>query len=307
VGSARGKAYLYLLLVTIIWGLATPVIKYTLQGFEPGIFLVYRFFISTILALIILFPGRKTVLNSLRKHPTQIFLASFFGVTISLGALFLGLEKTTVLDSNIITSINPLIVVIAGAIFLNERVPSKEKFGAGLAFLGTIIAIVVPVVLGSENKIQLEGDVMIVLYMLADIVAVILIKKLLQKKVSSSLLSNISFIIGFITLTPIVLLSTPASEVINEIKSTPINYHLGVWYMAILSGTIAYYLRNKAQKTIEVGKVGLFAYLVPVVSVPVAVIWLQEKITLPFIVGAILIVIGVFIAEMNSSLRKKLL
>lgn len=307
MGSARGKAYLYLLLVTIIWGLATPVIKYTLQGFEPGIFLVYRFFISTILALIILFPGRKTVLNSLRKHPTQIFLASFFGVTISLGALFLGLEKTTVLDSNIITSINPLIVVIAGAIFLNERVPSKEKFGAGLAFLGTIIAIVVPVVLGSENKIQLEGDVMIVLYMLADIVAVILIKKLLQKKVSSSLLSNISFIIGFITLTPIVLLSTPASEVINEIKSTPINYHLGVWYMAILSGTIAYYLRNKAQKTIEVGKVGLFAYLVPVVSVPVAVIWLQEKITLPFIVGAILIVIGVFIAEMNSSLRKKLL
>ena len=55
--TARVKAYLMLLAVAVIWGIASPVIKYTLHGFHADIFLTYRFAISTIIAIFIFLIG----------------------------------------------------------------------------------------------------------------------------------------------------------------------------------------------------------------------------------------------------------
>ena len=70
--------------------------------------------------------------------------------------------------------------------------------------------------------------------------------------------------------------------------------------MALLSGSLAYYLSNKAQKSIEIGEASIFAYLYPIFSTPLAVIWLGEKITPMFTMGAVIIAIGVAIAEIKK-------
>jgi drug/metabolite transporter (DMT)-like permease len=67
--------------------------------------------------------------------------------------------------------------------------------------------------------------------------------------------------------------------------------------MAVLSGTIAYILWHRAQKSIEIGEVGLFAYLYPIFGIPLAVVWLNEKITIPIIIGSAIVAVGVFLAE----------
>ena len=54
------------------------------------------------------------------------------------------------------------------------------------------------------------------------------------------------------------------------------------------------------QKSIEIGEASLFAYLYPLFSTPLAVVWLGEKITPMFIVGAVVITIGVVIAEIKK-------
>ncbi len=80
--------------------------------------------------------------------------------------------------------------------------------------------------------------------------------------------------------------------------------HLGVWYMALLSGTLAYTLQNRAMQTIEVGEASIFGYLMPIWAAPLAFWWLGEKITIPFIIGACVIAIGVVIAESKKNRRK---
>jgi drug/metabolite transporter (DMT)-like permease len=67
--------------------------------------------------------------------------------------------------------------------------------------------------------------------------------------------------------------------------------------MAIFSGTIAYWLWQIGQKTVEVSEAALFDYLTAIFTVIFAVIFLGEAITLPFIIGAVILVIGIFIAE----------
>jgi drug/metabolite transporter (DMT)-like permease len=143
----------------------------------------------------------------------------------------------------------------------------------------------------------LEGNLLIVGSMIADTIAVILLKKLIKRDITASALTHVSFIIGFITILPVVIVVMGIPTFVETVSALSLPTHLGVLYMAIMSGTVAYILRAKAQKAIDVGEAGLFGYLTSVVSAPLAVVFLKETVTPIFIAGAVLIAIGVGVAE----------
>ena len=294
--TPRVKAYLMLLVVAAIWGIATPVIKYTLEGFSPLVFLTYRFGISTIVAFII-FAINGVHLPKDKKTLFLLFFYGFLNSVVSLGLLFFGMENTTVLESSLITLASPLIISTAGVYFLHEHVTRREKIGMGIAIIGTVLTIIEPLINNGHSFLKLSGNLLILGYVLVTVVTTILAKNLLRKGADAMAMTNFSFIIGFISFLPFVLLSNFSLAKILEVHYT---YHLGVFFMAILSGTLAFYLANKAQKTIEVGEQSLFAYLYPVFSLPLAVLWLGEKITPVYVLGGIIIAIGVVIAEIKK-------
>ena len=129
-------------------------------------------------------------------------------------------------------------------------------------------------------------------------------KKLLRNSVDPMTMVNFSFIIGFLSFLPVAII-TSKSE-IEQLISMPISFHAGVWYMAIVSGTLAFYLSSKAQKSIEIGEASVFSYLNPIFTFPLAVLWLGEKITPTVIVGGVIIAIGVLIPEIKKNYFVKL-
>lgn len=289
--TPRVKAYLMLLVVAVIWGVASPVIKYTLEGFSAPVFLTYRFGISTILAIII-FTITGLHLPKDKNTVFLIFLYGFLNSVVSLGFLFFGMENTTVLEAGLITLASPLLISTAGVYFLHEHVTKREKIGMGIAILGTALTIVGP--------IHFSGNLMVFGYVISTLVTTLLVKKLLKKDVSPIVLTNTSFMIGFVCFLAYVLSSPTIRYTLFSIPSTPISYHFGVLYMAIISGSFAFWLSNKAQKSIEIGEQSLFSYLYPLFSLPLAVIWLGEKVTSMHIIGGIIIIIGVTIAELKK-------
>lgn len=294
--SARLRAYLMLLVVATIWGIASPVIKYTLQGFSPINFLTYRFGISTVMA-IITFTIFGWHIPKDKKTFWTLILYSFITSTVSLGLLFFGLKDTTVLDSTLITLANPLVISLAGVYFLKERITKREKIGMSIAILGTILTVLEPLIQNHGSEIRLTGNLLILGYVATTAWGAVLLKKLLRENVRPLTLTNFSFIVGFLSLLPLALFSGFSFQ---SIQSVGFNYHLGVFYMAFLSGSLAYNLSNKAQKTIEISEASVFSYLYPIFSTPLAVLWLGEKITPVFILGAIIISIGVAIAEIKK-------
>ncbi len=294
----RLRAYLYLTVVAAIWGIAGPIIKFTLGEFPPLIFLTYRFFLtSLILAPIILI--KKSKFPKKASDIFILFLIALLGSTINLGFLFYGLSLTTVLDQTLISTIAPLGVLLAGAIFLNEQVTKREKLGTTIAFLGTLTVVIQPLF---ENKIfsyqNILGNLFIVVANLAWVAYVILSKYGLKHKLDPLLITSTSFFVGFITLLPLAILESGSIRLLLEIISKPkISSHAGVFYMAWVSGALAYFLFQRGQKTIEASEAILFSYLQPLFAAPLAIIWLREKVTPIFLTGAILISIGVVIAE----------
>jgi drug/metabolite transporter (DMT)-like permease len=296
MSAARAKAFTLLLITTLIWGAATIILKYTLDGITPLPFLSYRFLISGGLGVVSLLFYRGKLPKTARSW-VIIALYSFLSTTISLGLLFLGLAKTTVLDLILITLIGPLMAEIAGVLFLKEKVTRLEKIGTLIAMSGALLTILEPALESGHSFGGLGGNILIFGSMFADIASLLVLKKLIKNDISPTALTHVSFIIGLLTLLPITIVFMGIGPFMHVVWELPIQYHMGVIYMAVMSGTVAYALRAKAQKAVTVGEAGLFGYLGSIVSAPLAVIFLHETITPLFITGAVLIGIGVGVAE----------
>lgn len=305
MNPARTKAYIFLFIATAIWGIAGPIAKFTLGGIEPLLFLVYRFGISSLIAIIFL-PKLTFRFPKDRKTLIYLFVSTTFQTTIGLSLLFFGLKNTTVLDMTLITLIAPLLAAESGVRFLHEKITTREKIGMGIALLGTLFTVIEPLTSGVGDGVRTSGNALILLYLLSTIVPAILTKKLLRAGVKAVTLTSLEFLTGFITLLPFALLTYGYSETITTVSSLDLKYHLGVLFMALFSGSLAYTLFNKAQKTIEVGEAAVFSYLYPLFATPLAVLWLGEKVSYQYVVGAIVIAIGVIIAEIKRTRLSKI-
>lgn len=291
----RTLAYLLFLIVTIISVVAGVVIKFTLGGISTLPFLTYRFAISAAVAIVASFIYKGFP----RKTSTliELIVFSFLTSTVALGLLFLGLEKTTVLDMSIITAIGPLVIALAGVIYLKEHVTNREKLGMAIAFLGTMIVLVEPIIRLHDGKLETQGNLLILIYVFVTAVSAVLGKRLLRKKVDPMVMTNAIFIVGFATIIPVSIYVYGFGNLKNIVTGLSLPYHAGVVFMALISGNLAYFIGNRAQKTIEIGEAALFSYLIPIFSAPLAIIFLKEKVTPIFAIGAVVVLVGVAIAE----------
>ena len=301
VSSKRANAYLALFLTSIFWGVAGPIIKFTLEGIDPFPFLAYRFTISAVIG-ILFFVVTKTKIKNPSKTIPLAALQGTLAFTIALGLLFTGLKNSTVLELSLIGTISPLLVMLGGAFFFRDHITKREKIGASIAFTGTLITVFSPIL--RNNEIAFSGNILLIIFLFADVGALLWGKQIMKKGMKPEVLSNIGLITAGLTMLTIAVY-TQGAGFIEIILNLPLKYHLGVWYMAVVSGSIAYYLSVRAEKSIEISEAGLFWYLHPIFSVPLAIFWLGESITAYYIIGAILITIGVVIAEIKRRRTSK--
>ncbi len=146
----RIRAYIYLLIVALIWGIAGPVIKFTLGGIAPLPFLTYRFAISALIGILyFLIKGFR--FPNLKKTLPLVIIYSLLAFPIALIILFTGLNKTTVLDMTLITILGPILVTISGVIFFKDRITKRERLGIAIVVAGAVFTTLYPI-LNGENK-----------------------------------------------------------------------------------------------------------------------------------------------------------
>jgi len=295
----RLKAYIYLLVVAVIWGVAGPVIKFTLSGIAPLPFLAYRFSIAAIFSIIYFLISGHKIPNPKKTLPL-LAIYGLLAYTLSLNFLFAGLAKTTVLDLTLITQVGPLMIAVASAIFLGDHITRREKLGIAIVFMGSMFTALAPLISNSNSAAKLSGNIFILLFLLAETGGVLWAKKLTRMRIPPLVLINFGFIVAAITTIAVAAAAVGPAQLATTITALPFKYHAGVLYMALISGTLAYFLEISAQKAIEVSETILFRYLQPLVGVPLAIVWLGEQITTYFVIGALLVSSGIVIAEIKK-------
>lgn len=287
--SARKKAFLALITTSVIWGFATPVIKYTLGVTTPAVFLYYRFLITVIIM-------SPFFISYTKNHPITkrdllwYIIIGFFSVPLCLMLLFYGIRQTTAIDSTIISIISPVVIIVGGALFLKDNITKREKIGIILTFIGTVLTIIQPIFEYKNATPNLIGNVLVLVGTLAGVVATLLYKKKSNHHLNPFVLTYISFVLGLIIFLPILLTESP--NTIPALAALP-----GIFYMALLGSVIAYTLSNYGISKIEASESALFTYLQPIFALPASVLFLHETISTAFIVGSVFVLGGVIIAE----------
>ncbi|HNW61202.1 MAG TPA: EamA family transporter RarD [bacterium] len=133
------KGILYSLIALVMWGLF-PVYWKWLGGVPALEILSHRMAWSLVFVVFLLLLKKSRLLTVLRRTPRHaaIFLLTASLLSVNWGLYIWAVQTNRVVDASLGYFINPLVSVVLGVVFLQERLRPAHWLAVGLAALGVL-------------------------------------------------------------------------------------------------------------------------------------------------------------------------
>ncbi len=281
-------AFIYLITAAILWGAVVPIMKITLR--EIPIFSLI--FLRMSFASILLLPFVYKKLKIEKSDWRNIFLAAFLGTNLNLAFFFFGLEHTQAINASVILATAPVFTLAFAHFILKEKFSLKLILGASLSFIGTIIIVGIPAI--QLSLLSTLGNIALVASSLTWVGHEFYAKKILIKY-DPLVVSFYTMAIGAVIFSPVA-----ASELFTNsawFSQISISGLLGLLYGIFFASFIGYSLWQKGLASLPASEASFVFYLLPLFGIIFSIILLHEKFNPILIVGSILILAGIILAE----------
>lgn len=265
------------------------VAKVTLTEFPPLSLAFLRFALAIIFMLPFLISAKDKLKIKLEDLP-RLILIGLTMTSFNITFFYEGLARSTAINASAIDLTIPILSVLAGWWFLKEKIYWINLLGVILGFIGTLVIIGIPLIFVNSSD-NLLGNILLLLSDVFFVTGALISKKML-KKYSSLLITTITFLVGALSF---------LGPAINDYLKNPdwvfkvsVLGILGLLYITLLSSISAYFLFQWALSKVDLPKATLFQYFGPAVAATLAVPLLQERISFSFIIGTVLMVLGVY-------------
>lgn len=290
------KDGLLALLVVVVWGLNFVVIKVGLHNMPPLMLAGLRF-------LLVAFPALFFVARP--KIPFRLLLG--YGLTISFGqfaflfcAINFGMPAGL---ASLVLQAQAFFTIILGALVFGERLQGKQLVGIALAVVGVLVLA----------EASLNGQHVALLGFLLTLAAAfcwasgnILNKKIMQLETRPAVMS----LVVWSALIPIVpfmvasyLLDGP-TVMLHSLVTLDLTTILSLIYLAFVATIVGYGIWGALLGRYETWRVAPLSLLVPVVGIASAALLLNEKLGALQLVGALLVMAGLYINVFGLRLRR---
>jgi drug/metabolite transporter (DMT)-like permease len=271
-----------------IWGGMYVVSKVVLEVIPPFTLLVIRLVLGFLtLALVILARGGFSV-N--KRQFWEFFGVGIVGYGVSLGCQFVGTKLSTAANGSLVTSATPALVLPFAFFLLKEPVTRRRLVAILVASLG-VLAVIDP------RSAQISSDLFLGNISLLGAAITWALYSVLVRKVSSNadvLQASAIMLLGGLPLT----IPISAWEISAQgIGSITLGILGGILFLGIISTAIAMFLWNYAFARLPAGIASLTFFAQPVVGTLLGWFFLSEKITPLFVLGGVLIGIGIIISN----------
>jgi len=280
-----------------MWSFSFPLIKIVLDNGVPPVTLaaMRAIVFIPILVFLLIKQGRKYIPVS--KEDWLIYLSIGLFTIILPGILQnTGMMYTTASLSSIIQTSGPIFTIIFAIVILNESADKKKIVGSICALIGTIFLVI-----SLDNNINLfdssvYGNFLILLSGVSYAISSIITKKGLERKNPLQIL-GFSSLVGFIVLSVISSFERPLDVIIN----LSIETWFAIFLLVIFPSFIALLFWYEAMINEEISRLVIYVYLMPVFAVIFSYILIGEIISIQTLLFAVLIIVGVALAQKNSS------
>jgi len=286
----RVRIYVRLALVAVIWGSTFIAGRVVAADMTAPTAALWRFVIATVTLLVmvqVLEHGLPRL--SLRRWMAFVVLGAF-GVAGYALCFMYGLQTVTASRGSLIVALTPAATLIGGAMFLHEPLTRPRVLGIALALLG------VAVDLGNGNPLRLftgpigVGEVTMFGCVLAWSTYTLLGKRELGEGMSPLAATTCAALTGTAILAIWCVIT--GDLVVPGLAWKP---WLALAFMGVLGTAVAYLWFYDGVKVIGPARTAVFINLVPVVAITLGVLLLGEKLQMSMVVGAAMVVTGVWI------------
>ncbi len=290
------KYHLIAALTTAIWGTTLVSSKILLQaGMTPAEILFSRLVLAYVF-LWLLYPH----LHKPQLHDELVFAVSgIFGGTIYFLTENTALQYTSATNLSLICATVPVATAIASQLILHEKHITRCFItGSVISLTGVIL-----VILNGAFVLKLSpvGDLLGVLSVISWSLYCVSLKKLKSDFNSLYVIRRV-FFYSILTLAP-VFLFRPYSFPLSGFKNVEV--FSNIVFLGLIASSFCYYMWTIAIKKIGVVSTNSYIYIMPIVTVVTANVFLSEKITVYVVIGAVLIIGGLVLTRLKSFKMKE--
>jgi len=292
--NKRNLALIAAFLATSIYGINHTIAKEVMPIYigSSGFIMLRLLGATSIFWLISLFAPKEKIE---RGDFLKIIFASILGMCINMLAFFRGLELSTPINSGVIITLSPVLVLILSYFFLKEKITVKKILGILIGFSGAVFLILNSSKTGINAPNIPLGNSFFLLNASAYAGYLIIVKPLTRKYNIFTLMKWL-FLIGLIISAPITF------NQFIEVKWTELPW-FAIWRMGyvVIGTTFLTYLFNiYALKKLSPTTVGSFIYLQPIITILFALITANDTLDTTKILSCILVFIGAYLVSFKK-------
>jgi len=289
-------AYISLIIATVLYGTTLTSMKVCLNYYSEVEMISLRMIISACLFL----PFFLTVYKNLKVEKTDYKFILL--MTICEPCLYFlfethALRFTSSGQAGVVSSLEPILIVIFATLILKEHMPKIAYIGIFLGIAGSVILS-----LGSDiNELAPNPVLGNSLELCAEILTVtsIITTKYLMEKYPPFFLAGTQVLLGAIFFIALNIIKGGSFiPLINE--SLPILIYLGTLTV------VSYALYNYGICTLSASKASPFLYMLPISSIFFGCFFLGESFNILQIFACILIFIGIYITQIKEVSEKQI-
>jgi len=272
-----------------MWSFNYVAGKIALRHIDGVTLAAFRIEIAALIFLPIYFLRR----NRPAMNAKDVWTLSYLGLLLCANQVFftIGLAHTTSGHSSMILAIGPIIVLLLARMMGLEALTTAKILGMIIAFTGaTILAV--------ENGFDLRGSPtltgdLLTLFGTTSFSLYVVLGKKVAGKYDTVSMNAMNAFAGAAALLPVAIVRG------IHLDWTSVGWAgwLGMFYMAAVSSVAAYTLFYWVLRYMEASRVAAVNYFQPIGAILVAAVFLGEVPTRHLLLGGVLILVGVYLAE----------
>lgn len=214
-----------------------------------------------------------------------------FALPQLLGAL--GLRSSTATHGALLSPLEPIGILFGAALVLRERLGPPHLLAGGLGALGALLIVLPSLAPGAGPPTgDLAGDLLIAAGHLCWAIYTLAAKPLVARH-DPLRIAIAAGAISWLPLAPFAL-----AEPFEPARALPaLGWVLLLAFLASALGAVAW---NRALREVSAGTMAIFVFVQPVVGLAIGVLGLGEAVSLPALLGAALIALGVALATLRG-------
>lgn len=282
-------------LATLIWSGNFLVVKALHGQIAPVSLAFCRWATASLLLLPFAWRPLRRDYAVIRKAIPYFLATAFAGITLFNTFVYIGSVHTTAINSALVSATSsPIIAILLAAIFLGERLTWPKLAGLLLCIAGVATLLSRGSLYTLLHLHFSHGD----LWVLAAGFVFAVYTNLVKRKPAG--ISNSSFLFVIFFLGTVMLLPFLAWELR---QSAPVEWNFQVIgiiaYLATGTSIASYLIWNQAVQRLGAGRTALFGNLIPAFSTIEAVILFGETVTWAHIIGFLLVIGGLLVANIS--------